>query len=765
VRQAVLLCVLAAAACDRPAPRRHVAPPPQVSGTLAVDGLAKPVRVVRDRWGVPHIYAENDADLFIAQGFVQAQDRLFQMDLWRRSSQGRLSEVLGPNFAERDVMTRRMQFPGDPASEWATYGPDVKSIAEAFVRGVNAWVSTARRDLPEEFVLAGWAPEFWKPEDLLNRTDAFLQSGDADLEAFRARLIAAVGATRVNAILPSAQPYAIRGVPSDVDLDGLGEVVNEAIRRVGTAPFFLGLAAPVVPAGPAGSNAWAIPGSRSVTGAPLLANDPHRPLAHPSLRYLIHLNAPGWNVAGAVSPWLPGVAIGHNDRVAWGLAAFPADTEDVFIERVNPANPHQVESRGRFVDTVLVKDPIVIRGRAKPFDFEREYTAHGVVIASDRQRHLAFTVRWSGTEPGAAGELAALAVDRARSAADLLSALKTWRMPVVEVVYADADGNVGRQVAGLVPVRSSWDGAVPAPGWTGAFDWHGWRSLDGLPHAVGNEQHVAIAANQNAARTNRLLEIFGAERKFAIDDLKAAQHDTTSWNAERLVPLLERLHADRDDADAARRRLLEWDRRVSADSSTATLYVDWEEALLRKLAGRRVPPSLLDGYLARARLDVTALTAPSPAWFEGDPQKSRDALLLEALVAAVDRVNANAGSRPEPAWGRLHAVIFKHPLALTDAARRLFDVGPFDRGGYAETVMSTYARSSVNISASFSEIIDVFDWDRSMVINAPGQSGSPRSPHFSDLAKRWAAGQYFPLPFTDAAVQASAESTLTLQPR
>src|SRR5262245_54019621 len=518
VRGAVLLWCAAAVGCSRPAPTRHVAALPQVSGMLAVDGLARPVRVVRDRWGVPHIYVENEADLFFAQGFVQAQDRLFQIDLWRRSVKGRLSEVLGPNFAERDAMTRRMQFHGDMAAEWASYGVDVKPIAEAFVRGVNAWVAMARRDLPEEFVLAGWVPELWRPEDLLNRTDAFLQSGDADLEAFRARLIAAVGAFRANEILPSPQPYAVRGIPSTVDLDGLGEVVGNAIRRVGTSPFFLGLASPVVPAGSAGSNAWAVPGSRSSTGAPLVANDPHRALAHPSLRYLVHLNAPGWNVAGAVSPWLPGVAIGHNDRVAWGLAAFPADTQDVFIERMNPANPHQVESRSGFVDTLIVKDPILIRGRAKAFDFEREYTPRGVVIASDRARHLAFTVRWAGMEPGAGGELGALAVDRARSAADLRAALKTWKMPVVEVVYADADGQVGRQVAGLVPIRQSWDGAMPAPGWTGTFEWRGWRTLDDLPHSAVRDvdQRVPIAANQNVARMSRLEEIFEGRRTFTI---------------------------------------------------------------------------------------------------------------------------------------------------------------------------------------------------------------------------------------------------------
>jgi penicillin amidase len=276
---------------------------------------------------------------------------------------------------------------------------------------------------------------------------------------------------------------------------------------------------------------------------------------------------------------------------------------------------------------------------------------------------------------------------------------------------------------------------------------------------------VVIAANGDVARTTRLREIFADGGKFSADQFKGLQHDTTSWNATQLVPLLERVRTGREDVDDARRRLIAWDRRVSADSLVATLYVYWEEAVLRKLAERRVPMPLLDGYLSRARLDVTMLISPSREWFDRDPEKARDALLADALAAAVDRARVQAGSQPEPTWGRLHAVTFKHPLALTETARRLFDVGPFDRGGYAETVMSTYARASVNVGASFSEILDLSNWDRSVVTNAPGQSGSPRSGHFSDLAKLWAAGEYFPLVFSDAAVQANTESTLTLEPR
>jgi len=765
--------VLGAVTCSRQTPHTPApaaAPLPQVSGALRLDGLSEPVRVVRDRWGVPHLYARNERDLFVAQGFVQAQDRLFQMDLWRRSVQGRLSEVLGLNFVERDAATRRVQYRGDVGAEWASYGPAAKPIAEAFVRGVNAWVTIAREHVPEEFVLAGWLPELWSAEDLLNRTDAFVASG-AELDVFRARLVAAVGEQRADAFFPGAAPYR---VPAGLDVNAVSYVAGDALRRVGTAPFFLGLAAPViVPAAAAatGSNAWVVNGARSFTGAALLANDPHRAFAHPSLRYLVHLNAPGWNVIGAASPWLPGVVIGHNDRVAWGMTAFAVDTVDVYIERVNPSNAHQVEYRGRWVDTNVVPDPIAMRGQAKPFPFERELTPNGAIVAADTDRHLAFSVRWSGSEPGAAGELAALGLDRARSSAEFRASLARWKLPVVEVIYADVDGVAGRQVAGLAPVRSGWDGALPAPGWTGTFAWRGWRALDDLPHALlPRAGGLVISANENAARTNRLGDLFADRRAYTADDFKKFQHDTTAWNAEQLVPLLAPLHADRIDVEASREQLVRWNRRVAADSAAAALYVFWEEAIARALAAGRIPPALLDEYVARTGVPVAALTKPSRTWFEGDLMPARDRLLLDALAAATDRVRSAApADQRAPTvsslWGQLHTLTFRHPLAITQAARRRFNVGPFEQPGYSGTLLSTFPALDVNGGASFREIIDLADWDRSAATNAPGQSGTPGTSHFADLARPWAGGEYFPLTFTDEAVQANTESVLTLQPR
>jgi penicillin amidase len=741
-----------------------------VSGTLSLADVSQPVRIVRDRWGVPHIYAGNERDLFVAQGFVQAQDRLFQMDLWRRSVQGRLSEVLGLNFVERDAATRRVQYRGDIAAEWASYGPGTKPIAEAFVRGVNAWVAIAREHVPEEFALAGWRPELWSADDLLNRTDAFMASG-AELDIFRARLVAAAGERRADAFFPAAAPYRI---PAGLDINAVSYVAGDALRRVGTAPFFLGLAAPAAApaiAARAGSNAWVVNGARSSTGAPLLANDPHRAFSHPSLRYLVHLNAPGWNVIGAASPWLPGVIIGHNDRVAWGMTAFAADVVDVYIERVNPSNAHQVEYRGRWVDTNIVPDPIGMKGQAKPFPFERELTPNGAVVAADTDRHLAFSVRWSGSEPGAAGELAALGLDRARSSADLRASLARWKLPVVEVLYADIDGVAGRQVAGLAPVRSGWDGALPAPGWTGTFTWRGWRTLDDLPHALSPRAGaLVVSANQSTARTNRLGELFTGARAYTADDFKRFQHDTTAWNAEQLVPLLAPLHADRVDVEASRQQLVRWNRSVAVDSTAAALFVFWEEALARTLAAGRIAPALLDEYVARAGVQVAALTKPSRDWFDGDLTAARDRLLLDSLAAATDRLRSAApadsrASTLSPPWGRLHTLTFRHPLAITQAARRRFDIGPFEQPGYSGTLLSTFPALDVSGGASFRQVIDLAAWDRSVATNAPGQSGAPGSSHFADLAKPWAAGEYFPLAFSDAAVQANTESVLTLQPR
>jgi penicillin amidase len=761
-----------------------VAPPvPQVSGSLAIGGLSAPVRVVRDRWGVPHIYAGNQNDLFFAQGLVQAQDRLFQMDLWRRAAQGRLSEVLGANFIERDAMTRRMQYHGDLAAEWASYGPDTQAIAAAFVRGINAWVDLVADRLPEEFALAGWRPEHWTADDLLNRTDAFLASANASDEVLRARLVAVLGAAQSDA-LTRASFAAPVNVPRELDVKAISYFVGDALKAVGAPPFFSGLSAPVItvplkpdttadegaggvhrPPNRVGSNAWAVAGDRAATGAPLLAADPHQALDHPSRRYLVHLNAPGWNVIGAAAPWLPGVIIGHNDHLAWATTSRAADVQDLYVERVNPANTHQVELDGRWVDTKIISEPIVVKGKSKPFPFERESTAHGVIIASDRERHLAFTVRWTGFEPGAAAELASLGVDRAQSEAELRAALERWKLPAVTFVYATRDGRVGTEPAGWVPVRTGWNGTLPAPGWTGRYEWQGFQQEREGPKAPDAKARHVASANDSVARLRRIDRALSRSASLGIDDFKQLQHDTLAWNAEQLVPLLAAVRSERADVEEARARLLKWDRRLLADSTEATLYVFWERRLLNRLVREKVAASLVDEVAARANaVLVPAMTTSSRLWFSGNAVRKRNELLLAGLADAVDALRARQPDRT-PVWGSLHTALFRHPLSVTSIARRRFSVGPFERPGYADTVLSTGGVDLEQTSgATFSVIVDVGNWDRSLATNAPGQSGVPASAHFADLAKIWSTGEYFPLAFGEGAVQNAAETTLTLVP-
>ena len=620
---------------------RRAAPPlpplvAQVSGTIAIDGVSAPVRIVRDTWGVPHIYAQSADDLFFAQGFVQAQDRLFQMDLWRRSVQGRLSEVLGPNFIERDAMTRRMQYRGDIAADWNSYGPDANAIARAFVRGVNAWVHFARDRPPEEFLLAGWKPEEWLADDLLNRTETFIASGDALDEVFRARLAAAVGLSRARQLLPGD-----RGLdgPAVVEPGVVPDLVAEAIRRVGTPPFFLGLAAPVtsgtvrLPSPPDGQSSGAN-SARSIT----------QTFESPSVRYLVHLNAPGWNVIGATAPWRPGVAAGHNDRVAWTAEPFDADTQDVYVEKLNPADDRQVEDEGRWVNIETSKSWIAVRGRKTPVDFDRLITRHGVVVASDRESHLAFALRWLGAEPGAASELAALALDRASSGLAFQEALGRWKMPARRMIYADIGGVRESAVAALVPVRRGWSGGLPVAGWMGATEWSGWTA----PETRGTLQPSAPVL------TARIL----------LESM--------------------RLHPDRADA------------------------------LLQKLAS--------------SALSRESLT-------------TQRAAIVDALAEALrDRDRLSEGP-----------VLFAHPLAVSDAARRRFNV-----------VVRGAAKAAGDVFAIDS---DPADWDRSTAMAAPGQSGSPDSAHFADLAKLWSEGASIPLAFTQSAVDAHAETTLVLTPK
>ncbi len=760
----------------------------QTDGTLRIPGLKDTVKVVRDRSGIPHIYAKNTGDLFLAQGFVQAQDRLFQIDLWRRSVQGRLAEILGPDFVERDRLARLMHYRGDMNAEWMSYGPDTKQIVEQFVKGINAWVAITRNNLPIEFTYAGYKPELWKPEDVLSRAEGFTMGGNALGEVFRARLTTLVGAQRAVQFLPP-EPAIHVSVPPGIDLGIIDDRLEAQLLTIGAGARFSQLQARAaliegqLSRRQEGSNNWVVSGRKSETGKPLLANDPHRNLDHPSLRYLVHLNAPGWNVIGAVQPYLPGVSVGHNDRIAWGLTVFLTDAQDLYIEKLNPDNPHQYQYQGKWIDLEIQKDSIAVKGRGAPVDVEYQYTRHGPVITTDLKRHEAVVLRWTGAEPGTVGYLGDLSIDRARNWEEFREALARHKMPAENFVYADVDGNIGYQAAGLSPIRPNWPGLLPVPGWTGNFEWKGWFSLDDLPHAYNPENGFLATANNNVlppgekrpigyewlnpARINRIREVLTSREKFGIPNFEKLQHDAVAWNAEQLVPLLAHLKADDTDVERARTQLVAWDKDMLRSSTAATIYFVWEEKALELLVAGKLTGPLATEYVAReGDVLVPALTHPGSPWFGSDAAKARDALLIAALAAAVkDLKEKSGGDMSQWTWGSMHNATFRHPLAVNAEMETLLNIGPIPRDGYGLTALSTGGPGfTQTVGATFREVLDLNEWDRSVATSAPGQSGQPGSRHFSDLAKLWGDESYFPLPYSDSAVGSNAEATLMLTP-
>ena len=549
---------------------------------------------MRDRSGIPHITASTQDDLFFAQGFVQAQDRLFQMDLWRRSVQGRLSEVLGSNFIERDAMTRRMQYRGSLDAEWASYGPDARAIATAFTRGINAWIDLTRDRLPEEFALAGWTPERWSPDDLLNRTEAFVASAGAEDELFAARLAGIESVDKAASLLAPGPP-APSTRSTGVDLSVINHMVADMLHRVGTPPFFLGLMspvpgvrgpddrprtpAPILQASRVGGLSFALGPARSATGRPLLAaswvDDLEQPAADTSCICRGRVGTFSARRLPGGRAWRSATT----NESHGGSCRCRLDTQDVVVERLNPQNPHQVAVRGGWRDMTIVTEWVFVKGRPEPYDAEALYTSHGVVMAVDRERQLAYTVRWSGTDPGGAPELAALALGRAGSWTEFRTALARWKMPAATFVYADVDGHVATQVAGAVPDRPAGQGGLPSPGWTGDGEWRAQLSLDRLPRTLDPLDAMAVAAPTRLADT-RVRERHAGQRT-TLDAARATQRDVVSLTAAYLIPLLTAIRSADASVEAGRQRLIRWDRMVSTTASEPLLYTLWEQRLRR----------------------------------------------------------------------------------------------------------------------------------------------------------------------------------------
>lgn len=744
-----------------------------LEGEVKVQGLQQGVKVERDNWGVAHIYAANQHDLFFAQGFVAAQDRLFQMEMWKRTGEGRLAEVLGKSAVERDRYARLLRYRGDMQAEYKSYAADALSILTAFTDGINAYIryinSPGGPGLPIEFQLADFKPEQWKPEDCLSRMAAYSMTGNARSELLDAELLVKLGSEKAQQIV-DPDPHTTLDPESGIDYKGFSPELLDGLVGGDVRIEFPSRDNPV------GSNNWTISGKLTTTGKPILANDPHRVIAVPSLRYIVHLVAPGWNVIGAGEPALPGVAIGHNQRIAWGLTIFPVDQQDLYIEELNPANPREYKQNGKWRQMREEATTINVKG-ASPETVKLQFTQHGPVLWEDATHHRALALRWVGSEAGTAGYLASLSVDRAQNWKEFLEALERWKLPPENMVYADLDGNIGEQSAGLTPIRS-WTGLLPVSGSDGKHEWNGFVPLDQLPRTFNPEQEwFATANNRTIAedykykvgyewatyRVERIRKVLSGfadkQQKIRVEDSERLQNDVYSIPGDQLIRMLPR-HSDGPEARFLD-MLKDWDRLLGSPSVPGALYGVWERhlrnALLNKLAGGSAAEFAGHFGMQQAMDYLKSL-----------PAADQQQILLSTLADAGHEMEQKQGDDPALwSWGAMHTVTFRHSLDQLSGARQLFDLGPIARPGDGNTVDATGMSGSgfAQVSgASYREIFDLSNWDNSLAINTPGQSGQPGSWHYADLLPFWEAGQYFPLVYSKNAVEENASKVLMLLP-
>ncbi|WP_236825332.1 MULTISPECIES: penicillin acylase family protein [unclassified Blastococcus] len=765
--------------------------------------MTEPAQIIIDRWGVPHIYAATTYDAFRVQGFNAARDRLWQIDFWRRRGLGRLSEVFGEDHVERDRAARLFLFRGDAHADWLSYGSDTKRASTAFVEGINAFVQLTRDDpdlLPIEFRELGYEPSFWAPTDVtrIRSHGLFYNLREEVARAFTVR----DHGVAVEELRRRREPHRDLVVPEGLDLAKIPDDVLAVYELATTPPVFTARQPDEAQGAvlPEGSNNWVLSGDRTATGRPLLANDPHRAAAAlPGLRYLAHLSAPGFDVIGGGEPGLPGISIGHNGQIAFGLTIFAIDQEDLYVYELNPDDPLEYRYQGRWERMRVEHDTIDVAD-GQQIEVELVFTRHGPVIHSDPAAGTAFAVRAAWLEPGMAPYLGSMDYMRARNWDEFLGAMNRWGAPPENQVYADIGGNIGWKTGGLTPIRPNWDGTLPVPG-DGRYEWAGFYDMDELPGAYNPDKGWLATANEMNLpedfpadrhitydwyapyRRHRIDDVLEGMSAATVQDMVDLQGDYVSIPARRILAVVRELDLpDRDELDGLG-LLLDWDGDLRADSPAAALFEVWYRRHLRpavlgravaQVTGRDDNADVLaaiankEDLLADARIDIELLESPGNR-LGSDPAGFLAAAVPRTLASAVADLEQLLGSdRGEWAWGRLHVTRATHPLRalLTGVPEDRLSVGPLPRGGSGDTVGNiAYGPNFVQTAGStFRIAIDVGEWDSSTAMNAPGQSGNHDSPHYADLFEPWAQNTAFPLLYSRDRIEAAAERVVELLP-
>ena len=733
---------------------------PQTTGTLMLPGLARPVNVIRDAAGVPTIKADSPHDLYLALGFVHAQDRLWQMDLQRRVTQGRLSEIFGAAALGSDRFMRTLGLYRHAAAGVPFMSPEFEAVLDAYAQGVNDFLDSGK-SLPIEFTLLRYRPDPWAPADSLAVGKLFdLQlAGNYRQELLHAKLAQTLSADQIHELFPDYPkdgPVTLakladltRGLPVDALLAALPDEVGP--KRA--------------------SNNWVVDGAHSVTGKPLLANDPHLDYSAPLIWYLARLEAPNLTLAGVTVPGAPVQILGHNDRIAWGYTTTDADVEDVYVEKIDPADPNHYLTPDGSAPFDSFQEMIPVKGQA-PEPLTIRSTRHGPVISdltgplSTAATGTVLALQTSFLIDDDRSTEAQWRVGLARGWPSWVEALRLFTAPMQNMVYADHDGNIGFFAPGQIPIRKKGDGTLPVPGWTGEYDWNGWVPFEELPQTFNPPAgHIATANNKivpdsypylltydwnTPYRVERIEAGLAETPRQSIDSAAAIQADVVSLTAKHLLPLM--LASDPADprAKTAMELLSHWDAKMLADRPEPLIFMAWLKALNKHLYQPALG-DLFERYWGTTPIATEGVLTSHQHWCgEGGCPAALQASLKDAL----DELTALYGTDMNDwRWGTAHPALFAHPIFhRLPILRQLFD-RQMPADGSVDTVNAgTFLFA--NPDGPFTDIhgptlraiYDLNDLDKSVFLTALGQSAHVLSPHYADLLPRWRAFDWLRLP-------------------
>lgn len=760
---------------------------PKIEGELRLKGLEDKVEVLRDRWGVPHIYAASAHDLFFAQGFVHAQERLFQMELNRRTAQGRLSELFGEIALETDRAVRTFGFNRLGKIDWANASPEMRQAVLAYSEGVNAYLEWIGDRLPVEFKLLGHKPQPWQPED----TTAFARVMMWQLshawhgEVVRLLVQQRVGEERAKDLeihYPAQNPITL---PKGIEFNRLGE---GGILIPEQGPFL---------ARGQGSNSWTVSGRKMEDGHTYLFNDMHLALSLPGLWFQNHLVGGGYEVTGVSLPGAPAVLVGHNARIAWGMTLAFIDCEDLYIEQMDPAEPTRYRFQDEWIQAEVIEELIPVKGK-QPHVERVIVTRHGPIISDVIGRpELRLAVRSMALRPSRSLS-GWLALDCAQNWDDFVQAMNQIEAPQLNVCYADVEGNIGYWMTGRTPIRAKGDGRLPVPGWDGEHEWIGEVPFEQMPHALNPEQGYIVHTNNkivpddypyylgnvwmNGSRARRIVQVLESQEKVSRQRLSELHVDYTTLPGLELVKKLCEVSVTDSEAKALIKELEAWDGVLGPESVGGCIYEVLRLQLARNLLEPALGKEITDQWLGKAFSpvlmtlhefyghDITLLLRmlddAQNWWVE---QAGGLTHWVERSLKETNQILTHqlGSDKRNWQWGKLHGAVFPHPLGLQKPLDLAFNRGPYPIGGDADTPCQTaylphqpYQNNAW--APSFRMVVDLNDLSQSVTIAPPGQSGHLGNRHYDDLIDPWLHGEYHPMLWEREQIERNLEGRLLL---